>query len=43
MAKSCYSRVLLTSQNIYFIHGSVALPRGAEGLSAVCDCGISLS
>ena len=23
--------------------GCVALPRGAMGLSAVCDCGISLS
>ena len=23
------------------LHGCVALPRGAMGLSAVCDCGIS--
>ena len=43
MAKACYSRELLTSQNIDFIHGSVALPRGAEGWSAMCDGGISWS
>ena len=36
-------RELVALLNLYLVScdGRVALPRGAMGLSAVCDCGIS--
>ena len=33
--------VAMLSLSSFFLDGCVALPRGAMGLSAVCECGIS--
>ena len=38
---SCTSTTAESRANLMSCDGRVALPRGAFGLSAVCDCGIS--